>query len=244
MSAATTRVLPRGPAQWAGWYLLGVLVLVVIAGEAAYLAFGWPDFLRRPPEEVLAILHERVEWVFVSYYLWVIAWLAFVAVPVLVFRVASRQASLLALVAIPFGCLAGLCHALGPARWVFVVPDLAADFHSEEASQATRDAILVVFHAIHQFGGVAIGEHVGNLLRGAWTALVSLSLVESLPRSLRVVGMVAAAGAVVVSLEQLGGPFAGLLSLLAGLQFVWFLWGVMLAIALLRSPRAGESVDA
>lgn len=41
------------------------------------------------------------------------------------------------------------------------------------------------------------------------------------------------------SLKQLGGLFAGLLSSVAAIQFVWFAWGMVLSIALVRSARAG-----
>jgi hypothetical protein len=221
-----------------GLYFAGVLVLILTAGEAAFLAFGWPEFLRGSPAEILATLHPRVGLVFVSYYLFVISWLAFIAVPILTWRAASHPASIIGMVAVPFGCLAGLCHAIGPARWIFVVPTLAADFHAEGISQAARDAILVAFGSINQFGGEMIGEHIANLLRGVWTCLLSLSLVETLPSYLRPIGLLAAFGAIIASLEQLGGPFAGLLSSLAAIQFAWFAWGIVLSIALVRSTRA------
>ena len=76
----------------AGLYFAGVLVLIMIAGEAAFIAFDWPDFLRGSPTEILTTLHPRVGLVYISYYLWVIAFLAFIAVPVLTWRAASHPA--------------------------------------------------------------------------------------------------------------------------------------------------------
>ncbi len=221
----------------AGLYFAGVLVLILIAGQAAFLVFDWPHFLRGSPTEILTTLHPRVGLVFISYYLWMIAFLAFIAVPVLTWRAASHPASVIGMVAVPFGCLAGLCHAIGPARWVFVVPTLAADFHAEGISQEARDAILIAFGSINQFGGEMIGEHIANLLRGVWTCLLSLSLVETLPSYLRPIGLLAALCVIIASLEQLGGPFAGLLSSLSAIQFVWVVWGGVLSIVLVRSKH-------
>ena len=105
-----------------GIYVWVVLAAIIVAGEAAFLIFDWPGFLRFEPEEVLGIINQHPNGVYPSYYLWVLAWIAFVAVPPLAWSAACRSGSMLAMIAIPFGCLAGLCHAIGPGRWVFLVP--------------------------------------------------------------------------------------------------------------------------
>lgn len=217
-----------------GLYFGVVIFANLFASEAAFLSFGWPEFLRSPPAQILESINQGSDHVYLSYYLWVLAWIAFVAVPVLTWSTACRSASVIALVAIPFGCLAGLCHAIGPGRWVFVVPALAADFARAGEDPVGQQAILTVFDALHRFAGIMIGEHFGNILKGIWTLLVSLSLVQSLPSYLRVGGFVAAAGSIAASLEQFGGPFSGLMPFLLVFQLVWIIWCAALAFELFR----------
>ena len=56
---------------------------------------------------------------------------------------------------------ARLVQTLGLLRWPFLVPYLSGRYQDESASPATREALTVVFETIHQYLGVAVGEHVG-----------------------------------------------------------------------------------
>src|SRR4030042_535597 len=94
------------------------------------------------------------------------------------------------------GALAALVQILGLIRWPFVVPHLARAYTDPSASQATRDAVGVVFQALHRYAGVAIGEHLGYLFTAAWTILISSCLLHTLgfPVWLGWVGLGAAVG--------------------------------------------------
>lgn len=54
-------------------------------------------------------------------------------------------------------------------RWVFVIPVLANLYTDPQASATTREAVSVVYQAVHQYGGVVIGEQLGQLLLIGWT---------------------------------------------------------------------------
>jgi hypothetical protein len=77
-------------------------------------------------------------------------------------RVAERPA--LAIGGAVLGSLAALAQAIGLWRWVFVVPGLAHMHAAAGASPEAQRAAERTFDLINQYGGVAIGEHLGQLL--------------------------------------------------------------------------------
>jgi hypothetical protein len=44
---------------------------------------------------------------------------------------------------------------------------------------ATRAAVEVVFQSVNRYLGVAVGEHLGHALTGAWTTLVGTALTRA-----------------------------------------------------------------
>jgi hypothetical protein len=49
---------------------------------------------------------------------------------------------------------------------------------SHELSDADPEVVDVVFQAFNRFLGVAVGEHLGYLLTGAWTTLIGIALTS------------------------------------------------------------------
>lgn len=90
------------------------------------------------------------------------------------------------------GIISGVVQIVGLLRWVFVVPVLASDFVNA-SEPATRETIVIVFKTIHQFGGVLLGEHLGQLFTVIWTVFVSMALLKSsiIPRWLAWLGYMA-----------------------------------------------------
>ena len=69
------------------------------------------------------------------------------------------------------GTIGLVVQLVGLLRWPLVVPVLAKYYLTGDA--ATQQASRVVFTAFHQFGGVLLGEHVGQLFTIAWTAALA-----------------------------------------------------------------------
>lgn len=66
---------------------------------------------------------------------------------------------------------------IGLLRWTFVVPELADTFiHATD--EATKTAAVITFKTIHQFAGVLVGEHLGQLFTITWTGLLSISFAR------------------------------------------------------------------
>jgi Na+-transporting NADH:ubiquinone oxidoreductase subunit NqrB len=75
------------------------------------------------------------------------------------------------------GVLAASVQFLGLIRWPFLVPYLARV--AEDASPARREAVDIVFQSFNRYLGVAVGEHLGYLLTGAWTVLLGAAMLQS-----------------------------------------------------------------
>ena len=81
----------------------------------------------------------------------------------------------------------------GLLRWTFVIPILADTFvHATD--EATKAAAIVSFKTIHQFGGVLLGEHLGQLFTITWTVMVTLSFIrlKVMPQWVNIIGIISA----------------------------------------------------
>jgi len=123
--------------------------------------YDYPQILRRPASEALHRFAEGGPSLVLAWYGFMLAALALI--PVALWLAVTRervvQSPTLAIGAGIAGALAGLAQAIGLARWVFTVPALAAHPDSLAAQRA--------FDLINAYGGVAIGENIGQLLT-AW----------------------------------------------------------------------------
>ena len=66
---------------------------------------------------------------------------------------------------------------LGLLRWVFVVPVIANNYTST-SDPTIKEIAKSSFQTIHQFGGVMIGEHLGQLFTIIWTIMVSIASIK------------------------------------------------------------------
>jgi Domain of unknown function (DUF4386) len=137
------------------------------------------------------------------------------------------------------GVLAAVVQFLGLIRWPFLVPYLARTVAEPDVSEARKEAVDIVFQSFNRYLGVAVGEHLGFLLTGAWSILVGAAIVQSdaVPAWLGIVGIVVGAVLAVRSLEFVG-PFERngwkvAAALTPVTYIVWSLWLVATGVALL-----------
>jgi hypothetical protein len=154
-------------------------------------------------------------------------------------QVLARDGLAVVPVAIVFGVLAAVVQFLGLARWPFLAPLLARTHEDPAASQATRDATVVVFDAFNRYLGVAVGECLGYLFTGVWTVLVGAAMLQSsvfagwLAWPGIAIGVLLAAGSLefVGRFEEKGWRFAGAIVPVA--YVAWSLWLVAAGLVLL-----------
>jgi hypothetical protein len=224
--------------------MTGVLLIVLpVAYSAAFSLLGrtyeYPDILRRPTSEILDRFAAGGTRLILLW--WGLALTAVLLVPaVVLLSVTLRGAnSTILSLATAVGLLAALVQFLGLIRWTFAVPYLARAAADPATSPATQEAIDVVFQTLNRYLGVAVGEHLGYLFTGFWTALVGVALLQTdvLHPVFGVVGLILSPFLLLGSLEFVGAferdgwSFAG--ALIPVVYIGWSIWLFALGIALL-----------
>jgi uncharacterized protein DUF4386 len=187
-----------------------LLIAVPVAFNVAFgllaARFDYPDVLRRPTEEVLARFREGGSRLVLTW--WAFALSAILLAPLVVLLSASLDGADGALLAVAatIGVLASVVQFLGLIRWPFLVPYLARAAAEPDAGPARREAVDVVFQSFNRYLGVAVGEHLGYSLTGAWSVLAGVAAIQShsVPAWLGVVGIAVGAVLMLCSLEFVG----------------------------------------
>ena len=143
-------------------------IATALAFNAAFAAlaasFDYPDILRAPAETVLTAFAEGGAALILTWYAFALCAVAMIPVSLVV--ALGRGLTPVRVAAAILGALAGLAQAIGLLRWVFAVPMLAQADGDREAG----------FLILNQWGGVAIGEHLGYLLTAGF--LVAMALAD------------------------------------------------------------------
>jgi hypothetical protein len=219
-----------------------LLILMPIAFNLFFFQLGrrfdYPTILRQPTGEILRHFQEGGAALKLIWHGFFLTAVAFVPLVVLVGQVLAEDDLAVMPLATTFGVLAAVVQFVGLIRWPYLVPYLARTFLDPSSSEATRDAVAVVFQAFHRTLGVAIGEHLGYLFTGLWTLLVGVAMTQSetFPAWLGWPGVVLGLALIVGSFEfvgpfeETGWKFAGTLVPLA--YIAWSLWLVAAGVSL------------
>jgi hypothetical protein len=221
-----------------------LLIVVPLAFNAAFFelgrAFDYPNILRKEPDEVLRSFAAGGSGLILRWQALLLSALAMLPLVALV-PVVLEPPTALAVTSLVVGVAAALVQALGLARWPFAVPELARRYVAADGPDAgsTRQSIELVFAVMHRLFGVGIGEHLGYLLTGLWTLLLSASIVSTtaLPGWLGLIGIPIGVALLVGSLEfvgrneKRGWSAAGVIVPIA--YVAWSLWLVALGVGLL-----------
>jgi hypothetical protein len=227
-----------------GLVVLGVGMNIPFAVLGA--TFDYPDILRRPTADVLVRFQAGGPALIATWYAFAAAALGLGPVAIIVHDVLApgdgRRGSSGLRLATLAGLGAGLVQAMGLVRWVFVVPVLARTYANSAADEATRAAAVVAFESLHQFAGVALGEHLGQMGTAVWAALVARELRQrgGFPRWTAWVGF---GGAGLITLGLVEG-FAtvvafdpGLLGLATPVGYIALsVWMVAVGVNFIRRP--------
>ncbi|MEB3219071.1 MAG: DUF4386 domain-containing protein [Nostocales cyanobacterium 94392] len=167
-----------------------LFILLVILSNIPYTLliqnFGYDDILREPVDIVLSQFHAGGTQLILTWFAFGLAALLFIPGSLLLHCVIDSPETLRERNYLPYlviatlmGTLSGILQAIGLMRWVFVVPVLANLYTNPNTSTTSREAIRVVYQAVHQYGGVVIGEHLGQTLLIGWTLGVGLVMRSS-----------------------------------------------------------------
>jgi hypothetical protein len=218
--------------------LTGILLIIVpVAFNVTFIllqrAFEYPDILRKPTEYVLRRFQEGGSSLRRLWYVFMFSALLFIAVPVMVQHMFQPDVPWFLVVGTTIGVLAGAVQVLGLIRWPFLVTSLAEMYHQPDATEATREAVAVVFQAFHRYAGVAIGEHLGYLFTSLWTILLCLAIIgtQFVNPWLGWLGILPALGVLTGVFEETGFKPASAINAISYL--LWSLWLMAFGVSLL-----------
>lgn len=230
--------------QTVGILLILGAILVNIPYTLLMMNFDYPDILREPAGEILerfASGGPSLIWTWLA-----IAWVGLpILLGVLLLPKALGDDISAGQTTLFFGAVGAFIQMVGLLRWPFVVPVLARLYTDPQASAAMKEEVVAVFQVVHQYGGVVLGEHIGQMFTILWMVLLSLSLLNKglFPRWLPISGFVAAGVYFLAQGELLatampGFPVWGEAGFVGSL--LWLGWLIALGISLLRAAKESK----
>ena len=205
--------------------------------------YQYPDILRRPAGEALDLFAGGGPFLILTWYAFAIAALALapMALALSITPERLKSAPALSIGAALFGALAGVMRAIGLLRWVFAIPAVAAAHADPAATDAARYQAERTFDLLNAWGGVAIGEHLGQLLTVLFVLLLSLVQWRENARITAVAGFATAAAVAIGTGEGLAIALGGngeifSLATIAGFMGLT-VWLILTGINLIRSGK-------
>jgi hypothetical protein len=214
-----------------------LLIIVPIAFNITFLllgrAFEYPDILRKPTDYVLRQFKAGGASLRRLWYAFMFSAVLFAPVPVMVEQLFQPDVPGFLVVGTAIGVLAAAVQFLGLIRWPFLVSSLADMYTQPDSTQATRDAVVVVFQAFHRYAGVAIGEHLGYIFTSLWTVLVCIAIIGThlVSPVLGWLGILPAIGVFAGVFEETGFKAAGVINAISYL--LWSVWLIAFGVAVL-----------
>ncbi len=140
------------------------------------IIFDYPDILRKDTSEILTRFHEGGSKLIWTWFAFAITGLPLLPAYIMTGQRLEGKIPMIR-IATTFGVIGLIVQMIGLLRWTFVVPVLADTF--VQTDDATiKAASIIAFKTIHQFGGVLMGEHLGQLFTILWTVMTSIAFAK------------------------------------------------------------------
>ncbi|MFT3680205.1 MAG: DUF4386 domain-containing protein [Ferruginibacter sp.] len=216
-----------------GWLLLIGAAGVLVPYTILTVIFEYPVILRQDTGTILTKFYNGGGRLIAT-------WFAFAAtgailIPAYIFigQKLERNSSL-ARFATTIGVIGLLVQLIGLLRWVFVVPVLS-NAYVHAGDEATKAAAVIAFKTIHQFAGVLLGEHLGQLFTIVWTVIISIILfrIKFIPKWLSMFGIISSFIYLLAQAELFATVIPGFPAWdMAGFigSTLWLVWLIILGI--------------
>ena len=221
------------------FFILGA-VLVNIPYTMLIINFDYPDILRAPVDQILTQFQAGGNAL-------IYTWLAFawVGLPMLfgaimLQRILEKENSLFLETATTIGVIGFVVQVIGLLRWVFVIPVIARLYTDPTTATVTKDSLSALFIGIHQYGGVVLGEHMGQFFIIVWMSMISAIIYKSpmFARWVAWLGWIASAVYLLAQTELVATaipdfPVIGWAGLYGSL--LWLLWMIVIGVYLIKN---------
>lgn len=173
-----------------GLFLITGAVALFIPYTILTIIFEYPVILRQDTATILTKFHQGGSQLIWTWFTFAITGIPLIPAYILMGQKLESKSSL-ARIATTIGVIGLIVQVIGLLRWTFVVPVLADTFVNA-SDEATRAATLVAFKTIHQFAGVILGEHLGQLFTITWTVLITIILakIQLVPKWITALGLI------------------------------------------------------
>ena len=156
--------------------IIGLLLILGAVGvfipyTILTIVFDYPDILRLDPGFILTKFHEGGSSLILTWFLFAILGIPLIIAYILIGQKLENKLSFVRW-ATTLGVISGIVQIIGLLRWTFVVPVLANNFVTA-VSEASKESSKIAFQVIHQYGGVLLGEHLGQLFTIIWTISIA-----------------------------------------------------------------------
>jgi hypothetical protein len=204
--------------------------------------FEYPDILREDTATILTKFHQGGSMLIITW--WTFAMLG---TPLLIasIQIGNKLSAKLGFVrwVTMFGVTGLIVQQIGLLRWVFVVPVLADNFVA--GNEMTKQACKVAFQVVHQYGGVVLGEHLGQLFTIFWTVGMSYAFrkLKLFPDWINWLGFVSSFIYFFAQTELFATVIPGVpvfdIAGFAG-STLWLLWLLIVGIVFMRNHNADD----
>lgn len=163
----------------AAFFLLLHIVILFAGFTILADVFAFPDVLRLPAEDRLALFREGQDVIVPTY--WALTMTGFTQIFVASFLALALRpywGGLVTLMLV-FGVLTGLWQAMGFGRWAILIPYLAEQMADPAMSEGAREMIGLIEGSFNRYAGMLVGEHLANIAWGFWLFFTGLAVRRS-----------------------------------------------------------------
>ena len=221
-----------------GWLLIAGAIGVFIPYTILTITFEYPDILRQDIGIVLTKFHEGGSSLIVTWWVFAIMGLLLLIAYIKIGQLLENRISFVRWVT-TLGVISGIVQIVGLLRWVFVVPVIANNYIAS-TEPMIKEIAKGSFQTIHQFGGVLLGEHLGQLLTIAWSIMMSVAFMKLnlFPRWVSWLGIVASIIYLIAQAELFSTVIPGFPQWsMAGFigSTLWLIWLIIVGIMFIRT---------
>lgn len=223
-----------------GFLFITAAVALLIPYTILGVIFEYPDILRQDTATILTKFNQGGHPLIWTWFAFAVSGLPLIPAYIMTGQQYEHNAPLMRM-STTIGLIGLIVQMIGLLRWTFVVPVLADSFVNA-SDLPTKAAAITAFKTIHQFGGVLLGEHLGQLFTIAWTVMITLSFarIKLMPNWVHWLGMSSAAIYLLAQAEL----FATVISDMpvwdmAGFigSTLWLVWLAVVGFMLIRSDN-------
>jgi Domain of unknown function (DUF4386) len=227
-----------------GTLLLTAAIALLIPYSALTSIFEYPVILRQDTATILTRFHEGGNTLIWTWFAFAITGIPLIPAYIMLGQKLENKASFMR-IATTIGVTGLIVQMVGLLRWTFVVPVLADTFINA-TDAATKASAIVAFKTIHQFAGVILGEHLGQLFTIAWTVMLSVAIykLKLMPTWVSWFGGIASfiyllAQAELFATVMPGFPVLGMAGFIG--STLWLIWLMIVGVKLMRSKNSDNN---